>query len=124
MNVAPDGFEQGWLVEVPRGGVWRFAWTPNPVAGPDGRPRWAAAAFRMGPWTAPAAPGARWRRFDDVPAVHQPTAVRQARMARVCYFARRWVARDRAWRWCCAKTGAQFFSLRPRRADQGAGSRR
>ena len=49
---------------------------------------------------------------------------RSATVARVCYFARRWVARDRAWRWRCAKTGEPFVSLRGRAMDQNLEPRR
>ena len=97
----------GWTVRVPRGGTWRFAWTSTVVPGPGGVPRYAAVALRMGPWTAPAAPGARWTTLDAVPAVHRADASRSATVARVCYFARRWVARDRAWRWRWAGSPVQ-----------------
>lgn len=117
-----------WTVRVPGGASWtmRYATEATMVAGKDGveRPRFWAALYKLrGIFIGAKRVAAH---ADAVPKKYakDPRLCERWEKVREVAFARRWKAKDRAWRWVCEKKGRTFRSLhKPPKRSKAAQAR-
>lgn len=98
-----------WEVAVPRGARWRMVYTTE-LAEVDGRSRFLAILYRSGGFHVD---GKRYARREKIPLKYRgrKDLVETWEETRTASFARRWKAKDRAWKWRCEKLGVPFESL-------------
>ena len=96
-GMCPELTPRVWRYRVPHGAHWQFGYTTRPVL-KDGKKRFVALLYKE--YWEPRIGAMNWH------------------VCKRVYFRRRWQAKDRAWKWYCAKRGIPFKSLHtPRQID-------